>query len=97
MRKAFVSVLLAFLPCLCLAQNESATLSGRVSDPTSAAVVGEKRHGVLRRGVSGLAMLVGRSLFPLLTVAIIAGTALWGPWVTLVLAVLVFGAVSVWA
>src|SRR5882762_8200226 len=40
MRKAFVSMLLAFLPGLCLAQNESATLSGRVSDPTSAAVVG---------------------------------------------------------
>src|SRR6267143_2759641 len=40
MRKAFVSVLLAFLPGLCLAQNESATLSGRVSDPTGAAVVG---------------------------------------------------------
>src|SRR5260370_28561229 len=40
MRKAFVSMLLAFLRCLCLAQNESATLSGRVSDPTGAAVVG---------------------------------------------------------
>src|SRR5258707_2958096 len=40
MRKAFVSMLLAFLPGLCLAQNESATLSGRVSDPTGAAVVG---------------------------------------------------------
>src|SRR6266478_4987308 len=40
MRKAFVAMLLAFLPGLCLAQNESATLSGRVSDPTSAAVVG---------------------------------------------------------
>jgi len=40
MRKALVSVLLAFLPALCLAQNESATLSGRVTDPTGAAVVG---------------------------------------------------------
>src|SRR6266702_7245062 len=40
MRKAFVSMLLAFLPGLCLAQNESATLSGRVSDPTGAAVAG---------------------------------------------------------
>jgi hypothetical protein len=40
MRKALVSTLLAFLPALCLAQNESATLSGRVSDPTGAAVVG---------------------------------------------------------
>lgn len=40
MRKAFVSMLLAFLPSLCLAQNESATLSGRVSDPTGGAVVG---------------------------------------------------------
>ena len=40
MRKALVSMLLAFLPGLCLAQNESATLSGRVSDPIGAAVVG---------------------------------------------------------
>src|SRR5437899_8600494 len=40
MRKAFVSMLLAFLPGLCLAQTESATLSGRVSDPTGAAVAG---------------------------------------------------------
>jgi len=40
MRDAFVSMFLVFLPCLCLAQNESATVSGRVSDPTSAAVVG---------------------------------------------------------
>jgi hypothetical protein len=40
MRKTFVSMLLAFLPGLCLAQNESATLSGRVSDPAGAPVAG---------------------------------------------------------
>jgi hypothetical protein len=57
----------------------------------------EKRPGVFRRGLAGLGLLVGRSLFPLLTVSVIAGTVLWGPWVTLVLAVIVFGAVSVWA
>jgi hypothetical protein len=68
-----------------------------MSAATGAVVQGEKSGGVLRRGLSGLAMLVGRSLFPLLTVLVIAGTALWGPWVTLVLALLVFGAVSVWA
>jgi hypothetical protein len=30
---------------------------------------------------------VGRSLFPLLTLTWIAGTFLWGPWITLALAV----------
>ena len=40
MRHVLVSMLLAFLPVLGWAQNESATLSGRVSDPTGAAVVG---------------------------------------------------------
>jgi hypothetical protein len=42
-------------------------------------------------------MLLGRSLFPLLTVLILGGTVLWGPWVTLALAVLCFGTVSVLA
>src|SRR6266571_8011344 len=40
MRKAFVSMLLASLPGLCFAQNESATLSGQVTDPAGAAIVG---------------------------------------------------------
>ncbi len=31
---------------------------------------------------------VGRSLFPLITLMLIAGTVLWGPWVTLALATL---------
>ena len=39
MRKTFLSMLLVFLPVLCWAQTE-ATLSGRVSDPTGAAIVG---------------------------------------------------------
>src|SRR5258708_1221810 len=46
MRKAFVSMLLAFLPGLCLPQNESATLSGRVPDPTAAAGVGRVEEAV---------------------------------------------------
>ena len=29
--------------------------------------------------------LVGRSLFPIVALLIILGTALWGPWVTLIL------------
>jgi hypothetical protein len=66
-------------------------------DTCSAAPEGEGRPGVLRRGVRGLGMLLGRSLFPLLTVAIVGGTVLWGPWVTLILAVVCFGAVSVLA
>src|SRR5258708_11054905 len=40
MRKALVFAVLAFLPALCWAQDESATLSGRVSDGTGAVVVG---------------------------------------------------------
>jgi hypothetical protein len=52
---------------------------------------------VLRRAAVGLGMLLGRSLFPLLTVAIIGGTVLWGPWVTLALALACFGAVSILA
>ncbi len=63
----------------------------------SAILRGEKRDCVFRRGLSSLAMLASRSLFPRLALLLIAGTVLWGPWVTLVLAVLVFGAVSVWA
>jgi hypothetical protein len=38
--------------------------------------------------------MAGRSLFPLLTVLILGGTVLWGPWVTLGLAAVCFGAVS---
>lgn len=32
-----------------------------------------------------LGYLVGRSLFPIVGLALILGTLLWGPWVTLVL------------
>jgi len=34
----------------------------------------------------------GRSFFPLFAIAIIAGAALWGPWVSLLVTVLAFGA-----
>ena len=32
-----------------------------------------------------LPAIFGRSLFPIVTVALLAGTMLWGPWVSLVL------------
>jgi hypothetical protein len=38
---------------------------------------------------SGLAAVVGRSLFPLTALVLLAGTFVWGPWVTL-------GATYVW-
>lgn len=41
-----------------------------------------------------LAALCGRSLFPLLTIVWLAGTFLWGPWVTLALAVLTWNLVG---
>jgi len=50
-----------------------------------------------KRMVLGAGMLVGRSLFPILTVLIIAGTLLWGPWVTLALASTLFLAAIRWA
>lgn len=40
-----------------------------------------------RRVALSIGMLLGRSLFPILTVLIIAGTMWWGPWVTLGLAI----------
>jgi hypothetical protein len=40
----------------------------------------------LQRAVRGLGQLLGRSLFPIIAVAVIAGTPLWGPWGTLILA-----------
>lgn len=41
-----------------------------------------------------LAALCGRSLFPLLTVSILLGTLVWGPWVTLALALLTWNLVG---
>ena len=39
-----------------------------------------------RSSLDWLANAAGRSLFPLATLAILAGTLAWGPWVSLVLA-----------
>ena len=50
-----------------------------------------------RRLALGVGLLVGRSLFPILTLVIIGGTVLWGPWVTLVLAGSLFIAAIRWA
>ena len=33
---------------------------------------------------SGLAAVIGRSLFPVIALVLLAGTFVWGPWVTLV-------------
>lgn len=38
------------------------------------------------RVVRGAGWILGRSLFPFATLAILAGTLLWGPWVSLLLA-----------
>jgi hypothetical protein len=56
-----------------------------------------KLGGWFRRRAAGLGALAGWSLFLLLTVFILGGTVLWGPWVTLALALVYFGAVSVLA
>lgn len=40
----------------------------------------------MRRTVSRLALIAGRSLIPLTALVIILGTMWWGPWVTLLLA-----------
>jgi len=40
------------------------------------------------RLVGGIGRFLGRSLFPVVALALILGTLLWGPWVTLVLALL---------
>jgi len=41
----------------------------------------------MRRIFNRLALILGRSLIPILALLIIGGTVWWGPWVTLVLAV----------
>lgn len=38
-----------------------------------------------RSGFGSPAQVLGRSLFPIVALALIAGTAIWGPWVTAVL------------
>lgn len=39
-----------------------------------------------RSGLARLGLYLGRSLVPVLALGVIAGTAVWGPWVSLVLA-----------
>lgn len=38
------------------------------------------------RAVRSAGWILGRSLFPFVTLAILAGTLVWGPWVSLLLA-----------
>jgi hypothetical protein len=48
----------------------------------------ESRNDRRQRGVlRALGHVLGRSLFPFAALTIIAGTVLWGPWGTLVLAI----------
>lgn len=42
----------------------------------------------------GLGQVLGRSLFPIVALVLIAGTMLWGPWVTLVLALVWWNVVT---
>lgn len=57
-------------------------------------------HAGICRGLAppphplALRMIVGRSLFPIVSLVLIAGTLLWGPWVTLVLALVVWNVVG---
>jgi hypothetical protein len=44
-----------------------------------------------------LALLAGRSLYPLVALVLVLGTLLWGPWVTLVLTAAWWIAVTRWA
>ena len=44
-----------------------------------------------------LAVLVGRSLLPLVALSLILGTFLWGPWITLGLTFAWWTAVTRWA
>ena len=45
--------------------------------------------------LEGLGLLIGRSLFPITAVVILGGTFLWGPWITLGLALGWFGLVNI--
>lgn len=45
---------------------------------------------------SKIGLLLGRSLFPLTAILIIMGTIVWGPWISLILAIVWFSIVLVW-
>lgn len=45
--------------------------------------------------LQNVGLVIGRSLFPISAVAILGGTFLWGPWVTLALALGWFGIVNI--
>jgi hypothetical protein len=40
----------------------------------------------LRRAASGISAIFGRSFFPFAALTVIVGTLLWGPWVSLLIA-----------
>jgi len=46
------------------------------------------------RTLRALGAWLGHSLFPLVALALIAGTVLWGPWVTLALAIVWWNVVT---
>lgn len=50
--------------------------------------LGRVSHGFLSR----TGMVFGRAFFPLFAIAIIVGTALWGPWVSLGVTVIAIAA-----
>lgn len=42
-----------------------------------------RKRGAVRDAVRETGWILGRSLFPFAALALILGTVLWGPWVTL--------------
>lgn len=48
--------------------------------------------GVSHRFLSQTGLVFGRAFFPLFAIAIIVGTALWGPWVSLGVTVIAIAA-----
>ena len=60
-------------------------------DPMKSATSPSEAHGdapsAFTSFLSEAGWIVGRSLFPIMALLLILGTLVWGPWVTLVLAV----------
>jgi hypothetical protein len=75
-------------------------LGSQRADPADAIAVRSERQAMSSLLLEGqpffrrLALIAGRSLFPLLALVVLAGTFVWGPWVSLALAVAIFAAVS---
>jgi hypothetical protein len=49
---------------------------------------------MVREAIAFTAELIGRSFFPILALVVILGTIVWGPWVSLFVALVVWAAVT---